>query len=514
MGHGTTTSNNDSCGNDERDKRIQELEKQLEQLEAENRRLRESKEAKRIVCVSSAVAATSTSTATVADSTSSFTVPNQVVEGANTNSVQLPESGLTADQVERYSRQLILSRGLGGVKGQLGLLSSRVLVVGAGGIGSTCLLYLASSGVGHVGIVDFDIVEISNLHRQVIHSTDRCGWNKAVSACYSLDRLNPTIQCRAYPIELGHDNVMELVQQYDCVVDCSDNPKTRYLINDACVLANKPLVSGSAVGVEGQLTVYNHKDGPCYRCLYPQPSATSQGCRACSDAGVFGPVPGLIGILQASEAIKIITNSGNTMNNRLLMYDALESTFLTIKKPPKTTQTTSNCPVCGPEPTICSIHDSCESLSLATGPRRKPAPPDIDDELNMTCQEYNHIRQQRTPHVLLDVRVKEQFDLCHLDGAIHIPLVDLPNELHRVESLSGGFKPIYCICRRGINSIAATKILHEHVIETTASSNCKTTNNNGSENNHKGNNPIHSVRNIAGGLTAWQKEVDPAFPKY
>jgi adenylyltransferase and sulfurtransferase len=385
-------------------------------------------------------------------------------------------------------------------------------------------LYLAASGVGHIGIVDFDDVEISNLHRQVIHSTDRCGWNKAVSACYTLNRLNPTIQCRAYPIELDHDNVMELVQQYDVVVDCSDNPRTRYLINDACVLANKPLVSGSSVGVEGQLTVYNHEDGPCYRCLYPQPSATSQVCnRACSDAGVFGPVPGLIGILQATETIKIITNNGNTMKNRLLMYDALQSTFFTIKKPPKMTTSTSTssncCPVCGPEPTICSMRDSYESLSLATGPRRNPTliPPPIDDELNMTCLEYNAIRQQGTPHVLLDVRVKEQFDLCHLDGAIHIPLDDLPNELHRVESLlfssPDGMtaKPIYCICRRGINSIAATKILHEHFIKTVAS--ITKSPSNGSSKNMNGDR-IFSVRNIAGGLTSWQKEIDPGFPKY
>jgi adenylyltransferase/sulfurtransferase len=258
------------------------------------------------------------------------------------------------------------------------------------------------------------------------------------------------------------------------------------------------LVSGSAIGTEGQLTVYNWQDGPCYRCLYPKPNATA-GCSTCSDNGVLGPVPGLVGVLQAVETIKILTGIGETMHDRLLMYDSLQCSFLSVKKPRKQTK----CPVCGPEATIKSMEDSRNSLQAARGPTgvvdngkhiSLNVPPPLPDELIVTCREYSKVRNEVEPHFLLDVRVKKQYDMCALDGAVNIPLARLQDELDEIERLSDGTRPVYCICRRGIFSVEAAKILLT-AAETTHPR-------------------IHSVRNIAGGLTAWHEEVDDSFPKY
>lgn len=215
---------------------------------------------------------------------------------------------LSRESIERYSRQLLLKDGFG-VEGQNKLLQSSVLVIGAGGIGSSVLLYLASSGVRTITVVDFDVVERSNLHRQVIHRDTNVGMNKALSACRAMKELNPSVQCSPITAALTHDNALGLVSRHDCVVDASDNPLTRYLVNDACVLAGKALVSGSAIGTEGQMTVYNLDGGPCYRCLYPKPN-TTEGCKSCSDFGVLGPVPGLVGILLSVEVLKVLTGVG------------------------------------------------------------------------------------------------------------------------------------------------------------------------------------------------------------
>jgi adenylyltransferase/sulfurtransferase len=400
---------------------------------------------------------------------------------------------LTKDQIERYSRQLLLSDGFG-VSGQLKLLSSSVLVVGAGGIGSTVLFYLAAAGVGNISIIDYDRVESSNLHRQVIHSEHRVGMNKAISARQTLLALNPTIRCQALDIQLTHENALDLVQQSDCVVDASDNPKTRYLINDACVIAGKPLLSGSAVGTEGQLTVYNFQGGCCYRCLYPK-AAASADCASCSDAGVLGPVPGLIGVLQATETIKVLTGFGTAMHDRLLMYNSSMCSFHTIKKPKKSPK----CPVCGPNATIKTMADSKVDLKESRGPTG-PAnesesceysilPPGI----SISCSDYQEVRTKGIPHVLLDVRVTQQFEMCSLEGAINIPLVSIENELDRIAEFSGGEKVVYCICRRGIASKEAAKLLLEHKEKKLE---------------------IYAVRNVTGGLTAWHNQVDSSFPKY
>lgn len=430
---------------------------------------------------------------------------------------------LSAEQIERYSRQLLLNDGFG-VQGQRKLLSSSVLVIGAGGIGSTgkfvceessslllkrliniysfhsllVLLYLAAAGVGKISIVDFDTVDRSNLHRQVIHKDENFGMNKAVSACRAVKNLNPSIECIPIQQALTHENALDFVANHDIVVDASDNSMTRYLVNDACVLANKPLVSGSAIGTEGQLSVYNHDGGPCYRCLYPKPNST-EGCKSCSDNGVLGPVPGLIGILQSVEVLKVLTGIGTTMKDRLLMYDSLRCSFINIKKPPRSLK----CPACGDEPTITSMKDSWSVAQTCRGPRvveanGDTAPtlsvrPTIPADQSISCTDYKTVRDSGKPHVLLDVRVPRQFEMCSPEGAVNIPLEKLSEELDQVAQLSSGSKPVYCLCRRGIFSVEATRILSE------------------ASESHP---DICTPKNIRGGLQAWSKEVDTSFPKY
>ena len=437
-------------------------------------------------------------------------------EGDDNDSVKGLVASLTSDQIARYSRQLLLSDGFG-VQGQRKLLSSSVLgerilydtrmcvlaltnsnpyhiknkVIGAGGIGSTVLLYLAASGVGTITVVDFDSVEMSNLHRQVIHCEANVGMNKAVSACRAMKKLNPTIECTPIQTIFNYDNAMDIIatSQCDCIIDACDNPQTRYVCNDVSILSRKPLVSGSAMGTEGQLTVYGYKDSACYRCLYPKVNPT-EGCKSCSDNGVLGTVPGLIGIMQATEALKILTGVGATMHDRLLMYDSMRCTFLNIKKAPRR----KDCLVCQPDRDV-SI-ETCKLLSSnARGPQhnlKNSVHPElassITKELNISCKEYKQIRQNGIPHILLDVRVKRQFEMCSLSGALNLELRNIENRISSLESMTGDKQIIYCICRRGIASREAALLI-------SGKSNVK-------------------VLNINGGYNAWKKEVDPSFPSY
>jgi len=400
-------------------------------------------------------------------------------------------SELTADNITRYSRQLLLDDGFG-IEGQKKLLSSSVLVVGAGGIGSTALLYLAAAGVGNITVVDFDSVEMSNLHRQVIHKDSNSGMNKAASACSAITDLNPTIQCTAIQEALTFENALDLISKHDCVVDACDNPMTRYLVNDACVLSGTPLVSGSAMGTEGQLSVYNYIDSGCYRCMYPK-AQPSEACKSCSDNGVLGTVPGLIGMLEATETLKILTGIGETMNDHLLMYDSLQCSFMRLKKQPRRKE----CVVCGPLP---SIYDMQSSKNSVIGRKGKSCVTEmsISSDLNISCEAFNKLRQRGDyEHVLIDVRVSRQYEMCSLEGSVNIPLTRLKEKLKTVEDLSEGNKPVYCICRRGIASVQATKILSNYL-----SMNRNTASR------------IHSVFNVVGGYNSWAKDVDPSFPNY
>jgi adenylyltransferase and sulfurtransferase len=449
---------------------------------------------------------------------------------------------LSPHHVERYSRQILVSatnsssscsiQSWIGVSGQCSLLSSSVLVVGAGGIGSTVLLYLASCGIGRIGIVDPDTVEISNLHRQVIHRSCDVGTLKVVSAQRAIRELNPSIECLALAMALNHDNAVSLISQFDVVVDATDNPATRFLINDACILCDKPLVSGSALGTQGQITVYNYRGGrtkdnepPCYRCLYPHAPVTHGACGSCSESGVLGPVPGLIGILQAMEVIKILVaqnrpetaadDGSQVLHDRLLMYDALQCSFHTLKKPKGNR---SDCLACsGSKNGKSLIEASLSSLQGIRGPATAAAAaaPSVTLECeacHISCTDYNeHVLKANVPHVLLDVRDSIQFSLCALDHATNVPLAELVREIDRILELSLGPKgnsgaiagtegrsrhsplPIYCICRRGVNSQRAVSILLGPVDSPVSTP---------------------SVYSIVGGYTAWRSEVDSTFPSY
>ncbi|KAL3151284.1 Adenylyltransferase and sulfurtransferase MOCS3 [Trebouxia sp. C0009 RCD-2024] len=236
---------------------------------------------------------------------------------------------LTSDQIGRYSRQLLLPSF--GVQAQERLLNSSALVIGAGGLGSSAALYLTAAGAGHIGIVDHDVVEINNLHRQIIHTESHVNMHKAESAAIACRQLNSSIKVEAHTDAITPQNALQLVSAYDVVLDCTDNAPSRYLISDACVLAGKPLVSGAAIGTDGQLTVYNHgQDGPCYRCLFPV-APKPESCSRCSDAGVLGVIPGIIGSLQALEAIKILAGVGQVASRKLLIFDGLGMRFHTVK---------------------------------------------------------------------------------------------------------------------------------------------------------------------------------------
>ncbi len=407
------------------------------------------------------------------------------------------------------------------------LALQHLIVIGAGGIGSTVLLYLAASGIGKIIVVDFDKVEKSNLHRQVIHTEKNVGWNKALSACEAVQKLNPSIECIPIQDMLTYDNALKIISKYDidCIVDACDNPQTRYICNDACILSNKPLISGSAMGTEGQLTVYGIPNTACYRCLYPKVNPT-EGCKSCSDNGVLGTVPGLIGILQATETIKVLTGVGSTMHDRLLMYDSLRCSFMNVKKPPPR----KDCFVCSKGVLGSRTMEDCKKLSsIARGPqqllmRKEDDDNDDDDgdknkkennqqkssgltivhsslapELNVTCTDYAKVRNKNIQHLLLDVRVKRQFEMCSLSGAVNVELAKImntdPSDIDSIHQSgqSGnddhGQSPIYCICRRGIASTEATRLLSESLAD-------------------------RPVYNIVGGYNAWVKEVDQNFPMY
>jgi adenylyltransferase/sulfurtransferase len=256
-------------------------------------------------------------------------------------------------------------------------------------------------------------------------------------------------------------------------------------VNDACILSGKPLISGSAMGSEGQLTVYGHRHGTCYRCLYPRPNPI-EGNKSCSDSGVLGPVPGMIGILQALEVMKLLTGTGAVMDDKLLMYDSLNCSFVAIKKPPPR----HDCKMCSNHATIHSMQESKESTMSMRGPQMcgTSSTQALPESFNVSCKDYYTLQLSKTDHILLDVRVKQQFDLCSLKGAMNIELANLENKLDEIRTLAQNDLPIYCICRRGIASAEAVSILSRKIV-----------------------NPVY---NIKGGLNAWVKEVDPHFPTY
>ncbi|KAF9431059.1 Molybdenum cofactor synthesis protein 3 [Podila epigama] len=369
----------------------------------------------------------------------------QYTSSSSTTSPFEKVAKLSNPEIARYGRQLILPEF--GIK-----------VVGAGGLGSPCALYLGSAGVGRLGIVDHDTVDISNLHRQIIHNEARQGVSKAQSAALSIQLINPHCKVAVYDLVLDSSNAQPIIDEYDIVVDATDNVATRYLLNDACVLGKKPLVSGSALRLDGQLTIYNYRGGPCYRCLFPTPPPAATVTN-CSDGGVLGVVPGVIGCLQALEAIKIATHMNENELPTMTLFSANSSTmFRTIKLRKKK----SDCIMCGDAPTITKLIDYVRFCGSSATDKT----PDlflIPFNERITCETYKQILDNHTPHVLLDVREQVQFDICSLPDSINIPLKDLPKELDQIRSVLGEekSKPIYVLCRRGNDSQPAARILQE-----------------------------------------------------
>lgn len=411
--------------------------------------------------------------------------------------------GLSADMIRRYSRHLLLPDF--GIQGQRRLSRSSVLVVGAGGLGSAVAMYLASCGVGTLGIVDGDNVKLGNLHRQTMHVETYVGEPKVKSAAAACRGINSSIKVLEYQLKLKAKNALDLVRQYDIVVDATNSLPSRYMLNDCCVLLKKPLVSGSAFCLEGQVSVYNHNKSPCYRCLFPNPPA-SAACKSSSETGILGVVPGVIGSLQALEAIKVATGVGEPLSGRMLLFDALSSRFKTVKIHRRSTA----CAVCGEnsgfsedifssfdyESFVQLLYSESSKQSTAGRERESLQDPLPAENARVTSREYKRLRDSGKPHLLLDVRPAHHFQIASIPNSLNIPLEELEEKLPRLrgalnevaDSLSHKHSPLFFICRRGDDSQVAVRMLRE--------------------------NGFLYASHIAGGLESWVREVDPEFPAY
>lgn len=369
----------------------------------------------------------------------------------------------------RYARQVILPEV--GPEGQARLARSSVLVVGAGGLGSAALPYLAAAGVGRIGIVESDALELSNLHRQVLYRSQDVGRPKAKAAAAHLEALNPSIEVVGHEERLTSQNALDLVRRYDVVLDGSDNFPTRYLVNDACVLAGKPDVFGSVLRFEGHASVFWAAKGPCYRCLFPAPPPPG-AVPDCAEAGVLGVLPGLVGSLQASETLKILLGVGEPLVGRLLAFDALGATFTEVglRKDP-------DCAVCGPRPTLTSLIDYEAFCGV-------PKTMIARDETPLTVHEVKAKLDRREDFVLLDVRERDEHELARIEGSTLIPMREVPSRLAELPQ----DKEIVVHCHHGGRALRIAEFLRS-----------------------KG---YGRVRVMQGGIAAWSDEVDPDVPSY
>ena len=389
------------------------------------------------------------------------------------------ETGLNKDEILRYSRHLIIPEV--GMEGQQKLKNARVLTIGAGGLGAPVGLYLAAAGVGTIGIVDFDVVDFTNLQRQVIHGTGDVGRPKLDSARDTIRSINPGVEVVGYNTRLDSGNALEIFRGYDMVVDGTDNFPTRYLVNDACVLTGIPNVYASIFRFEGQASVLALPDGPCYRCWYPEPPPPGL-VPSCAEGGVLGVLPGLMGLIQATEAIKLITGIGQPLKNRVLLFDALAMRFreLKLRKNPE-------CPVCGAHPTIKHLIDYQEFCGIPAAPEvavAAAAPPSVREGIvEISATQLQQELQAGKDLVILDVREPHEFAIGRIPDSVLVPLGDLPKRLAELDRQ----RPIVAHCKMGGRSLKAAKVLKENGF---------------------------SVRNLRGGILAWSDEVDPSVPKY
>ncbi|MEQ8385024.1 MAG: molybdopterin-synthase adenylyltransferase MoeB [Coleofasciculus sp. A1-SPW-01] len=385
----------------------------------------------------------------------------------------LEEIQLTKEEYERYSRHLILPEV--GLEGQKRLKAASVLCIGTGGLGSPLLLYLAAAGIGRIGIVDFDIVDSSNLQRQVIHGTSWVGKPKIQSAKTRILEINPYCQVDLYETRLTSENALDIVKPYDVVVDGTDNFPTRYLVNDACVILGKPNVYGSILRFEGQASVFNYEDGPNYRDLFPEPPPPGM-VPSCAEGGVLGILPGIIGLIQATEAVKIILGKGTTLSGRLLLYNALDMKFRELKLRPN--------PV---RPVIEKLVDYEQFCGIPQAKEQEAQRLMAIQE--MTVQELKQLLDSDTnDFVLVDVRNPNEYEIAKIPGAVLVPLPDIEqgSGVEKVKQLLNGHRLI-AHCKMGGRSAKALGILKESGIEGI---------------------------NVKGGITAWSREIDPSVPEY
>jgi adenylyltransferase/sulfurtransferase len=390
---------------------------------------------------------------------------------ASTSPTQLPE--LTRDELSRYARHLILPEV--GVEGQQKLKAARVLCVGAGGLGSPLALYLTAAGVGTLGLVDFDVVDASNLQRQILHSTADVGRRKLDSAEEKLAALNPAVRMVKHETMLSSANALDILKDYDIVADGTDNFPTRYLVNDACVLLGKPNVYGSVFRFEGQASVFATREGPCYRCLYPEPPPPGM-VPNCAEGGVLGILPGLIGIIQATEVIKLILGKGDPLVGRLLLVDALSMRFreLKLKKNPE-------CPVCGAHPTVTALIDYQEFCGIKPESKQEQA---VKNGIpQMTVQELKQRRDLGEDLFVLDVREPYEYQIANIGGTL-IPQGEVPQRLAEIDRN----REIVVQCRSGSRSQRIAEFLAQQ--------------------------GYPNVKNLAGGILAWADQIDPKITKY
>ncbi len=378
---------------------------------------------------------------------------------------------LDHDEILRYSRHLIMPEVA--LEGQKKLKAAKVLCIGAGGLGSPLALYLAAAGVGRLGIVDFDVVDFTNLQRQIIHSTSNVGRPKLDSARERIGEINPYVEVVPHEMALSSENAMELLADYDVIVDGTDNFPTRYLVNDACVLLGKPNVYGSIFRFEGQATVFYAKEGPCYRCLYPEPPPPGL-VPSCAEGGVLGVLPGVIGVIQAIETVKLILGKGDSMIGRLLLFDALKMKFreLKLRKNP-------DCPICGVNPTIHKLIDYQEFCGVTHQPEVE-----VGADFEITPRELKEKMDRGDQFVLVDVREPEEYAIARIPGSKLIPRATLPERLHELSTADD----IVVHCKSGMRSGMAVEFMKQA--------------------------GYRKVKNLVGGITRWSDDVDPSVPKY
>ena len=380
-------------------------------------------------------------------------------------------AALSNDEILRYSRHLIMPEV--GMDGQLKLKHAKVLCIGAGGLGSPLMLYLAAAGVGTLGLVDFDVVDFTNLQRQIAHGTSDVGRKKLDSAADSLREINPNVEVQKFDTHLSSANALELFRQFDIIADGTDNFPTRYLVNDACVLTGKPNVYGSIFRFEGQASVFATKEGPCYRCLYPEPPPPGL-VPSCAEGGVLGILPGLLGVIQATETIKLILGAGEPLIGRLLLVDALGMRFRELKL-----RKNLDCPVCGANPTVTELID----YNQFCGIRGEEAPTTVTGIPEIQPEELKRRLAAGEDIYILDVREPHEYQICNIGGHL-IPLGDLPKRVSELDSS----REIVVHCKMGGRSAKAVDFLRQA--------------------------GFTRVHNLAGGIQAWSDKVDPSIPKY